>query len=82
VSDRPAAFHDLDPESFPFVIEFIADDTGETVHRSVVEGPGALYVPPIAKLYGPCNVRITFADGEILERRNDVVTAETRTDQQ
>lgn len=60
-------FRDLPETSFPFTVEFFVIRTDEMVHRIVVNGPGAVVVPPLAPIYGPIRIRITYADGEIAE---------------
>lgn len=52
MSDRPTVFHDLPAEDFPFTVEFLRVDTEEVVHRIRVTGPGAVEIPPLAKIHG------------------------------
>lgn len=65
------AFHELPPSSFPFTVEWISEDTGEVVHTATVTGAGALYVPPLADVYGPTTARVRYADGEVVEVASD-----------
>lgn len=67
----PFAFHELPPSSFPFTVEWISEDTGQIVHTATVTGAGALYVPPLADVYGPVAARVSYADGSIVEFGSD-----------
>jgi hypothetical protein len=65
--DLPVVHLTLLEKSFPFTIEWRLEGTDEVVHTITVEGPGPLVVPPIAAVHGPCDLRMTFADGEVIE---------------
>jgi hypothetical protein len=60
------AAHDLPRECFPLTIEAI-DAGGVVVWLEIVDGPGALRVPSLAKLYGPVSIRVTYANGEVMQ---------------
>lgn len=64
---RPAAFADLPAEAYPFTLEFFKKDTKEVVHTIEVTGPGTVDVPGLSTVHGPIGVRVTFADGEVIE---------------
>jgi hypothetical protein len=59
------AFHDLPAECFPLRMRFFA--AGDVVFDERVDGPGAIYIPPLAQEYGPVTCRIDFADGSYVE---------------
>lgn len=56
----------ISASDFPLVIECL-DRAGEVVWSETIQEPGALYVPPLAKTYGPVSTRITFAGGGVME---------------
>lgn len=57
MTDRPTAFRDLPADNYPFTVEAF-DLEGRVVWTERVEGPGSLYIPPLAQTYGPVGVRI------------------------
>lgn len=60
----PAAKVDLPAGKYPFTVMALDSLTREEVWRHVVSGPGALWIPPLARITGrPIAVRIQFADG-------------------
>lgn len=62
--DKPAAFHDISEDRFPFTITAFASD-GTVVWQQTVSEPGVLQVPGT----GPGSVayvRIEYADGEVV----------------
>ena len=61
-------FRDLPGDWFPFVIE-ARDRNHAVVWHTVVQGPGALSVPPLARTYGPVSIRVIYATGEVVEER-------------
>lgn len=61
------AFHDLPAASFPFTVEFISERTGAVVHTITADGPGGMTVPALGREHGPVWVRMSFADGKIVE---------------
>ncbi len=69
----PAAICDLPRKKYPFKVEYLHPHTQEVVDSTTVEAPApgtrnALYIPPLAKILGhPVDVRITFADGQVVE---------------
>lgn len=60
------AFHDISPESFPFVIQALDDDTLEKLWQEEVKGPGALKVPGFAPR--KVRIRIWYPDGTVVEQ--------------
>lgn len=64
---RNLAFHDLPQSAFPFKIEFF-NATGDLVHAIEVSGPGAVEVPGLRPQHGPVAVRVTYADGSVVEQ--------------
>lgn len=67
----PVVFRDLPRESYPFTAEWISETTGEVVHVEHVSGPGVLMVPVLYPVHGPCAVRISYADGNVVECTSD-----------
>lgn len=67
-ADNPVAFHDLPIEKFPFTMDFL-NAAGEIVHSITVSGAGAVHIPGLAEEHGPVSVRVTFADGEVIDER-------------
>jgi hypothetical protein len=54
----------LSESDYPFTIRAI-DATGETVWTRVVEQPGPVYVPPLARTYGPVAIEVEYPDGTV-----------------
>ena len=70
---KPAAFHDLPADHYPFTIEFIREDNGEVTETiEVAEGPVVIEIPGgYYDKYGcKAEVRITFATGEVVDTRD------------
>lgn len=66
MSKLPVAFADEPESHFPLVLIFYLAATGKEVHRIEVDGPGAIFVPPLAKEHGGrIALRIEYANGEI-----------------
>jgi hypothetical protein len=64
----PTARVNLEPNDLPLTIEAISSATGEVVWRHVVTGPGAIFVPPLAKMIGcPVRIRFRWANGTVTE---------------
>ena len=57
-------------ESFPFTVEYFTAD-GTVVYSTVVEAPGVLHVPPLAKTYGPVNARVQYPQRGSVPRGSD-----------
>lgn len=63
---RQYEFVDLPDEAYPLtMIAFSA--SGEEVWRAEVDGPAAIYVPPLAEKYGRVSIRIEWGDGQVTE---------------
>jgi hypothetical protein len=61
----PSSFHDLPADLFP-VTMIAFDSGGREVWRETAEGPGALYVPPLAQTFGQVSIRVEFGDGTVV----------------
>lgn len=57
-------FISLPAELYPFTIRAF-DASGAEVWTETIEGPGALYMPPLIDTYGPVTTRVEFADGSV-----------------
>lgn len=68
MSPQPVMRIDLKEEAFPFTIEAISSKTDEIVWSKIVNGPGPIYVPPLAEIIG-CSVaiRTRWPDGTVTE---------------
>lgn len=53
----PTAFVDLSADSFPFTV-IARDAAGRVVWRLVVESPGMVQVPALAREFGPVEIEI------------------------
>lgn len=61
----PTAFHDLPADAFPFRWTFYRVDNDRPVTSVLMEGPGVMEVPALARELGvPVYVHIEFANGE------------------
>jgi hypothetical protein len=62
----PIARHDIPAEAYPFTIVAFRSDNGAEVWRREVIGPGAVYMPPLAKQAG-CRVviEVRWPDGRV-----------------
>lgn len=61
---KPTAFADVPADAFPLTIVFVGVDSGREVARIVVDGPGAVHIPPLRREHGePIGVRIEYANG-------------------
>ena len=60
-------FVEVKPNDFPITLELLEPDTKEVLWSTIIEGPGALNVPGLAKL-GVTHVlpRLTYPDGEVV----------------
>lgn len=66
MTDPPIAYASLPADHYPFRVEFIAARTGAVVHEIRVSGPGAIQVPGLRDQHGPIAVRVTYADGAVV----------------
>jgi len=53
--------------AFPIVIEFFSKAAGDMVWATTIEGGGVLSIPPLVCTHGPVRVRVTYADGAVVE---------------
>lgn len=64
--NEPVAFIDVPADTYPFTVEIFHGDDEEGVNplfRVVVEGPGALTIPPLRRPGDPpCWTRVTYPD--------------------
>lgn len=58
----PAAFLDLPPEAFPFVIRFF-DQGGREVYAITVTSIGVIHIPSLAAEHGPVRAQIDWPQG-------------------
>ena len=72
MDDKPVVFHDLTPDSFPFILQILDDETLETLWQTSVEGPGAIEVPGFAPRV--VRSRLWTKDGWVAETTPDGVT--------
>jgi hypothetical protein len=61
------AFHDLPPEAYPFTMIALTVAGDREVWRAEVDGPCAIYVPPLAEKFGEVRIRIEWGDGTVSE---------------
>ena len=62
------AFRELPANAFPFTVEFFKVSDGDVIHTIVVNGPGMMQIPAIAKEIGePVGTRTIFPDGQVQE---------------
>jgi hypothetical protein len=66
-AEPPMAFQSLPADAFPFAVEFISHGTGEVVYIIEVPEPGVIRVPPLHDEHGPIWVRVSYANGLIVE---------------
>lgn len=59
------AFYDFPAEMYPITVIALADE--REVWRAVIDEPGALAVPPLAKTFGRVKIRIEWGDGTVTE---------------
>lgn len=62
-TEKPTAFTDLPANAFPVTLEYL-NRHGIVIRTEHIEGPGVMEVPPLATLYGPIGVRISYANGK------------------
>lgn len=61
-------FRDLPADMYPFTLTATGVDSGKVHWQETVEGPGVLYVPPLAKMHGEAvTIRMECADGTSYE---------------
>lgn len=58
----------LTPDCFPMTIQALDIKDGTVVWQTTLEGPGNIYIPPVAERIGrKVRIRITLADGTFEE---------------
>lgn len=64
-----AAHYSLPLTAFPFTIDYLSPVTREVLATITIVSPTVLAIPPM--IDGPVIVRMTFADGDVVEKRPD-----------
>lgn len=68
----PVEYAALPQKLFPFTIDYVAMDNGQTVQSQLIDGPGAFEVlMGLAAEHGPIKIVISYADGTVLEQLPD-----------